>query len=782
MLRFLGERRAWVVAVVAALLVLLGAWFAAVQAVPGRVSNAIHGRFGLDAEIGETEVGLSFVELRDLRIRDATEGLLVQVDRIVLQVTPWGALLSGAGAVEAVVADGVGVWIDLDRPGIADSLRKLGRSRSVQAQASSDSGGGRAYSIRDLQVRVRDSDGELVRVEQADLSKEGDEIVALVVGTRVGDLEADHASVGPTTARFRRSEGVWALRELSVDRGSVRWHGAREAEAPLATRLRRAWQSVRRSEPGAEGTAPEQTHEASERPRLLSRVSPDAQLRLTHFDVESRAPGGHLRRIRELDLSLIGENDGWFRLSAGGQTSNDGLVEIDLRFEPVQTRAEGSMLLRGVSLALLAPLVPEITFYEPEGGTMTAALELDAGSPDEIHIDGRVTVRDAALFSERLAPEPIEQISLTVTGKGTWYPLERRLAIAQGSLRMGSARVLVAGELERASDHYRVELIARMPPAPCNEVVGAIPKDVIGPLKGFSWTGTWGGIATLSLDSRDLEATEMRIRVRDLCEFVRVPRWVRVERFQEPFRHTVVEPDESVFELVTGPGTDPWVPLADVSPFLVQAVLSHEDARFYDHGGFAPWAIREALVRNLQEGAYVVGASTISMQLAKNLYLKREKTIARKVQEVILTWWLEHALEKDDLLELYLNVIEYGPGIYGIKHAAAHYFGRMPTELSPAEAAFLATILPAPKRYHASYERDELSRGTRSRMTRLLEHMADRERIGDEALTYGLAEIEEFDFHQEEEPLPGPRTLPPVGAPEEPTEELDPFEALFIVP
>jgi membrane peptidoglycan carboxypeptidase len=233
----------------------------------------------------------------------------------------------------------------------------------------------------------------------------------------------------------------------------------------------------------------------------------------------------------------------------------------------------------------------------------------------------------------------------------------------------------------------------------------------------------------------------------------------------------------------TGPGTDDWVAFVEISPFVPAAVISHEDGAFYDHGGFAPWAIRDALVRNLQEGRYVVGASTISMQLAKNLYLQREKTIARKVQEVILTWWLENALNKDEILELYLNVIEYGPSVYGLRHAAAYYFGREPTELSPAESAFLACMLPSPKRYHVSYERGALTRSMKSRMRRLLEHMAKRERIGPEALAYGLAELDDFRFRREGDPLPAPRVLPPLGAPETPDPEaLDPFEALFIAP
>jgi hypothetical protein len=348
---------------------------------------------------------------------------------------------------------------------------------------------------------------------------------------------------------------------------------------------------------------------------------------------------------------------------------------------------------------------------------------------------------------------------------------------------MGKARVLIDGELERTADHYRVDLTAKLPPTACNDVVGAIPEDVLGSLAQFEWSGNWSALAHISLDSRALDVTELSIRVRNLCQFEQAPKWVRVERFQEPFRHRAIEPDETVFEMRTGPGTDNWVAFADISPFVPAAVISHEDGAFYDHGGFAPWAIRDALVRNLQEGRYVVGASTISMQLAKNLYLQREKTIARKAQEVILTWWLENALDKDEILELYLNVIEYGPGVYGLRHAAAYYFSREPADLSPAESAFLACVLPAPKRYQVSYERGALTRSMKSGMRRLLEHMAKRERIGPEALGYGLAELDDFRFRHEGDPLPAPRVLPPLGAPEIPgPEALDPFEALFVAP
>ena len=450
---------------------------------------------------------------------------------------------------------------------------------------------------------------------------------------------------------------------------------------------------------------------------------------------------------------------------------------------PSEARVDGSVRLRRISLALIAPFVPELPLYNTKVGTLSAELELRASSSEQVSIEGSLRLRELAVASERVAPEPVENINIDVGGKGIWHPDQRLLQIERGQVRMGKARVLIEGEVERTSEHYRVDLTARLPPTRCNDVVGAIPDDVLGSLAQFEWSGNWSALAHIVLDSRELEATELSIRVRDLCQFERTPQWVRVERFQEPFRHRAVEPDETVFEMRTGPGTAYWVAFADISPFLPAAVISHEDGAFYEHGGFAPWAIRDALVRNLEEGRYVVGASTISMQLAKNLYLQREKTIARKVQEVILTWWLENALEKDEILELYLNVIEYGPSVYGLRHATAYYFGREPIELSPAESAFLACMLPSPKLYYVSYERGVLTRSMKSRMRRLLEHMAKRERIGPEALAYGLAELEDFRFRREGDSVPPARVLPPLGAPETPDPEtLDPLEATFVTP
>ncbi|MDH3726423.1 MAG: transglycosylase domain-containing protein [Myxococcales bacterium] len=790
MLRFLSERRAWVVAVGLVSILVVGLWTWGARHAAARASELIHDRFGLDADIAAADLGLGGVELKDVELRGRSGGLVVRANRIKARVSAIGALFSGARAVSAIAADGIDVSVDLGHPGIEASLSelesRLALRRPSSNTASVSTGKGREYAITDLTVRVRDAQGALVEIRDVDLSKKSNELRSSVAEALIGETIGDHARIGATTFVLHRENGKWAMHELSVDGANVRWLGDTDEEnEPLAFRIRQALQVLPASRPASgpdDAVTPSPGAVPNTQPRFLSRLSAEPKINLSNVTIESQTPDRRVERVQDLGVALTGGGDGWFRLLMGGHTSNNGTLNVDLRVQPSEARAEGNVIARGISLALVAPFVPVVPLYNAEKGTVSAELDLRADSPDQVRIEGKVALRNAALLSDRIAPEPIEKIGFDLGGEGVWFPAQRRLVIEQGHVRLGETAVLVNGELERAPEHYRVDLTANMPPTLCNDVVGAIPQDVFGGLRGFAWSGNWSAVARIALDSRDLEATELSIRVRNLCQFERIPRWVRVDRFKRPFRHRVIEPDETTFTMVTGPTTTNWVPLADVSPFLIEAVISHEDARFYDHGGFAPWAIRDALVRNLQEGRYVVGASTISMQLAKNLYLQRQKTLARKVQEVILTWWLENALNKDEILELYLNVIEYGPSIYGLKNAALHYFGRSASDLSPAESAFLACILPAPKRYHAYYERDALTTSIRSKMGRLLEHMAKRERIGSEALAYGLAELEQFNFQQDDDPPPLPRTLPPLGVTVDDLTEPDPYEVLFVAP
>ena len=142
-----------------------------------------------------------------------------------------------------------------------------------------------------------------------------------------------------------------------------------------------------------------------------------------------------------------------------------------------------------------------------------------------------------------------------------------------------------------------------------------------------------------------------------------------------------------------------WVPYERISAHLKRAVVAAEDARFLDHEGFDWDMIQKAIVRNEKRGRVVAGASTISQQLAKNLFLSGERSWLRKGQEAIITWMLEDVLSKRRILELYLNLAEWGDGVFGAEAAARQHFGVSAAALSPEQAAWLAVVLPSPRRY-----------------------------------------------------------------------------------
>lgn len=143
-----------------------------------------------------------------------------------------------------------------------------------------------------------------------------------------------------------------------------------------------------------------------------------------------------------------------------------------------------------------------------------------------------------------------------------------------------------------------------------------------------------------------------------------------------------------------------YTPLFRISPYLRRAVLISEDDKFWQHEGFDFAAIERAFERNLEEKRFAFGASTITQQLARNLYLSPSKNPLRKAKEAILTLRMENQLSKKRILELYLNFAEWGKGIFGVEAAARHYFKKSASRLSPMEACRLAAVLPNPRYYN----------------------------------------------------------------------------------
>ena len=166
-----------------------------------------------------------------------------------------------------------------------------------------------------------------------------------------------------------------------------------------------------------------------------------------------------------------------------------------------------------------------------------------------------------------------------------------------------------------------------------------------------------------------------------------------------------------------------WVPYDRMSQNLVRAVLAGEDSRFFDHTGFDWEEMKKALEQDWNEGKFKRGASTISQQLAKNLFLSTSKNPIRKLHEALITWEMEMILGKRRILEIYLNVIEWGDGVYGAEAAARNYFKAPASSLSPDQAAFLSAIIPSPNgAFNPSTKRRRVER-RKNLISRLMRHV-----------------------------------------------------------
>jgi monofunctional biosynthetic peptidoglycan transglycosylase len=235
-----------------------------------------------------------------------------------------------------------------------------------------------------------------------------------------------------------------------------------------------------------------------------------------------------------------------------------------------------------------------------------------------------------------------------------------------------------------------------VPLSGCQSLLEAAPRGLLPLVREMRLSGSFGIDLQVRYDALAPKETRAVLSVQNECQVQRVPPELSAQRFERPFMRQVKAPDGSLITIESGPGSPSWVSLDDMSRHLETAVLICEDSRFHAHAGFDFLALENALKDDLKQGRFARGASTITMQLAKNLYLSTEKNLGRKLQEALLTVLLEQQLDKRRILELYLNVVELGPGLYGVGDAAQYYFATPARALSLGQALYLASILPNP--------------------------------------------------------------------------------------
>jgi len=211
-----------------------------------------------------------------------------------------------------------------------------------------------------------------------------------------------------------------------------------------------------------------------------------------------------------------------------------------------------------------------------------------------------------------------------------------------------------------------------------------------------------------------------------------------------------------------------WTRIDQIAKPAMGAVVVSEDWAFFAHDGFDANQLKEAIQEDLAEGKFSRGASTITMQVVKNVFLTQEKTLYRKGKEFIMAIWMSRKVPKRKVLEVYFNIAEWGEGVFGIGAASRHYFGKSAAELTPREGAFLAMLLPSPKRYSQSFRDGQLTPYAAKTVRSILEKMTQAHYITEEERDLAIQTRMSFEKGNE----PAPLVSDGISTPEEGELEL----------
>ncbi len=430
---------------------------------------------------------------------------------------------------------------------------------------------------------------------------------------------------------------------------------------------------------------------------------------------------------------------------------------------------EGRLSLRAAQFSLdkIADVLPR-SVLSPARTNIDAAFDL-TWLGDAVRFGGDMAVSGLSLQHDALSAEPIEGLSLGLVLRGVAYPERRRveLELLEGRIRNLVARITGSVELPRGKYVFadgshlgvipKIDLALNVPRISCAKLLASIPPALTPKLQGFVLQGNFDALVGTKIDFADLESLDLRGRVGlNGCRVAKAPDAVVALRDGGPLVLTVDVPkppgaeagETEPLEFVVGPDSPDFAPYAEISPYLVSSIMTTEDNGFFKHHGWVTSQFKGALRRNLERGGFRIGASSITMQMVKNVLLSQEKTLSRKLQELFLVWYLEQVLPKERILELYFNAIEFGPRIYGIGAAARHYFGKRPADLTPLEGAFFSSILPSPKRRYIQYCHGSLYPPWEKYVHRILATVHERGHITDDEYNAAAPQTLVFDRHE----------------------------------
>lgn len=289
--------------------------------------------------------------------------------------------------------------------------------------------------------------------------------------------------------------------------------------------------------------------------------------------------------------------------------------------------------------------------------------------------------------------------------------------------------------------HKIYELKLRTEEMEAQQLFDSFPQGLFESLEGIRVAGKLQYDLDFKLDTRNPDDVVFDSRLRKKDFKVLSYGKNNLQKINGSFVYTPYEYGRPMRNIVIGPQNPNYTPLNQISPYLKNALLTAEDPSFFTHNGFVEESIRKSIATNFKEKAFKRGGSTISMQLVKNVYLNRNKTLARKIEEVLIVWIIEnsHLSSKQRMFEVYLNLIEWGRNVYGIGEASRHYFNKHPSQLDLGESIFLASIVPRPKKGLYFFEGDgSLRTGLRGYFKLIGRLMARRGMIQPDTNAYGF--------------------------------------------
>jgi hypothetical protein len=417
---------------------------------------------------------------------------------------------------------------------------------------------------------------------------------------------------------------------------------------------------------------------------------------------------------------------------------------------PREWRGETAITVDATALSLdaLQPLERHLPFRaDLRHALLDGRLRLrrhDTGLSAEL--DG-VRLRGIAIESPHVARDEVRLHDLGIDGDAR---LDADRLHGDLDVSHGKASMHVNGEVGRDRIHLR----ARLAPVTCQDLLESIPDGVTDVLDGMTLAGDIEGSLDLSVafaDAREARAREERSGQEQpfpgrldvgfpFVEHCRVDKDapnVDLVALRGPYRYRFVTDSGEQQERLLDRRAPGFVPLAAV-PNLAQAFVTLEDSRFWSHDGFDTEQIERAVWHNLAAGRIERGASTITQQAARNLWLGLDRSLSRKLQEAVLAARLEQGLSKQRILEVYLNVIELGPDIHGVADAARFHFGKGAHELDLIEAVHLAALAPGPRLFSRKFASGEVDEEWMAGLRRQIRRMYLHGRISREAMRGAL--------------------------------------------